>query len=102
MAQKIKVTGGMDRRWVSTIRQSAAVSKVVKEVAEEIAEDADTMMQTLYPHSGYEYHYKVHTLKDRGYGETHIVVPTSNPARDQDNHDVLMSAAGRHAKKKGD
>lgn len=105
---EVKVTGGMDPKWRSTVRKSREVSAVTKEKAQEILDEATDILEVAYPDSGFMFHYKLVTLKDSGWGETHLIIPVSTIAKARKNKSVLTSVANRVAtrkkqsKKKGD
>lgn len=99
---KVKISGGMDRKWMSKIRSSDGVKKVVDKAAENILDEADSDISSIYTghEGGYHYHYKSRKLKDKGWGETHIIYPTSNIAKAKKNKKVLISAGNKNASRK--
>lgn len=96
---KVEWSGGMDKYFISKMRKSEEVKEVVEEKANEVLDDANDMMDVLYPNK-FDYHYVLKSLDDKGYGETLLIVPTSPVARARKNKSTLNSAASRILTKK--
>lgn len=96
----VKIEGGMDPKWRSTVRKSSAVSAITKEKAEAIIKDAESRINSRYPDNGFSFHYKTAELPDRGWGKTFLIVPISPIAKAAKNKKFLNSAANTVAARK--
>lgn len=87
-----KVTGGMKRDWISEVRRSSPVNRLVTEHGKDAMQQAESSMQLegALTGAGYRYYYGYVELNGKQ-GRTAVIWPTNELS--MDNADVAFDAA---------
>lgn len=95
MPKKSKVTGGLKKDWISVVKRSNNVKKLVGNTAKSVFQDSETSMQLDGAVKGYGYSYYYGSAEKNGKnGKTFIFWPTNDLSNDDESNafDAAKSA----------